>query len=192
MDALIANIKFDRTETTACQYEMEVSIKKTETNSEEKETVVERHDIPNVEVAIHSLRTCRSETAASQEATETEPDPGKMQSVEEHQEIPMEEAAVMPVGGLRKRRRDRNLAAGRRQKPKRRIQASCESRRRLNIAGKKMTHRATVAWQENRDPRKLWTAKEIGSHQQKDDPLCKSGTRRRSRFAEARKRRRCT
>jgi hypothetical protein len=49
---------------------------------------VERQKIPNEEVAIHSLRACRSETAASQEATKTEPDPGTMQSVEEHQEIP--------------------------------------------------------------------------------------------------------
>jgi hypothetical protein len=44
-----------------------------------------------------------------------------MQSVEEHQEIPEEEAALMPVGGLRKWRRDWNLATGLRQKPKRRI-----------------------------------------------------------------------
>jgi hypothetical protein len=90
-------------------------------------------------VEVHPLKECRSETAASQEDTETKPDPGTMQSVEEHQEIPKEDAAVMPVGEPRKRRRDRNLAAGRRQKPKRRIQASCESRRRLIVAGKKIT-----------------------------------------------------
>jgi hypothetical protein len=63
---------------------------------------MERHEIPNNEVAVHSPRTCRSETAASQEDTETEPDPGKMQSVEEHQEIPKEKAAEMPVGEPRK------------------------------------------------------------------------------------------
>jgi hypothetical protein len=67
----------DRKKTTACQYEMEANIKKMEPNPEQKETVVEQHEIPNEEVAIHSLRTCRSETAASQEATETERDPGK-------------------------------------------------------------------------------------------------------------------
>jgi hypothetical protein len=39
-----------------------------------------------------------------------------MQSIEEHQEIPKGDAAVMPVGGPRKRRRVRNLAAERRQK----------------------------------------------------------------------------
>jgi hypothetical protein len=62
-------------------------------NSGKKEAVVERQKIPNEEVAIHSLRVYRSETGASQEATETELHPGTMQSVEEHQEIPKEEAA---------------------------------------------------------------------------------------------------
>jgi hypothetical protein len=119
-----------------------------ESNPEEKETLLEQHDIPNEVVEVHPLRTCQSETAASQEATKTEPDPGKMQSVEEHLEIPKEDAVVMPVGEPRKRRRDRNLAAGRRQKPKRRIQASCKSRRKLTVAGKKITRRATVAWRK--------------------------------------------
>jgi hypothetical protein len=58
------------------------------------------------------------ETTTYQEATETEPDPGMMQSVEEHQDIPKEDAAVMPVGGPRKRRRVWNLTAERRQKRK--------------------------------------------------------------------------
>jgi hypothetical protein len=145
MVAMIANIKNDRKKTTACQDVTGANPETTELNSREKETVVEQHEIPNEEVAVHSQRTCRSETAASQEDTETESDPGKMQSVEEHQEIPKEEAAVFPVGELRKRRRNRNLAAGRRQKPKGRIQASCESKRRLIVAGKKITRRATVA-----------------------------------------------
>jgi hypothetical protein len=39
-----------------------------------------------------------------------------MQSIEEHQEIHKGEAAVMPVGGLRKRRRVQNLAVERLQK----------------------------------------------------------------------------
>jgi hypothetical protein len=52
------------------------------------------------------------ETTACHEATETEPDPRSMQSVEEHQEIPKEDAAVMLVRGLNKRRSDLNLAAG--------------------------------------------------------------------------------
>jgi hypothetical protein len=50
---------------------METSLKNMESNPEEKVTVLEQHDIPNKEVAIHSQRTCRSETAASQDATKT-------------------------------------------------------------------------------------------------------------------------
>jgi hypothetical protein len=152
MDALIANIKIDRKETTACQEVTRANPETIESNPGEKETILEQHDIPNEEVAIHSQKTCRSETAASQENTETKPDPGKMQSMEEHQEIPKEDAAVMPVGGLRKRRRDRNLAAGHRQKPKRRIQANCESKRRSAAAGKKMSRHAEVA----RRKRNVW------------------------------------
>jgi hypothetical protein len=84
------------------------------------------------------------------EATEAdtekiEPYPGMIQSIGDHQEVPKEEAAIMLVGGLRKRRRDWNLAARRHQKPKVRIQASCESRKRLTIAYRKMTRHARVA-----------------------------------------------
>jgi uncharacterized protein (DUF885 family) len=69
-----------------------------------------------IDACVASRRNDRKETMSCQETTEantekTEPDPGTMQSMEEHQDIPKEEAAVMPVGGLRKHRRDRNLAA---------------------------------------------------------------------------------
>jgi hypothetical protein len=50
MDALIANIKIDRKETTACHDEMEARINKIEPNPEEKETAMEQHEIPNEEV----------------------------------------------------------------------------------------------------------------------------------------------
>jgi hypothetical protein len=158
MDARIANIKVARKMTTACQEVTGANPEKIEPNSGEEEAVVEQQEIPNEEVAVHSLTACRSETAASQEATKTEPDPGKMQSVEEHQEIPKQEAAVMPVGGLRKRRRDRNLAAGRRQKPKRRIRAS----RRLTVACRKTTRRATVAWRKRNVFRRIGTQGNCG------------------------------
>jgi hypothetical protein len=150
-DTLVANIK------TVCQYAMETSPEKSEPNSEEKETVMEQQEIPNEEVAVHSQKTCRRETTASQDMTKTEPDPGMMQSAEEHQEIPKEDAAVMPVRGLKKQRRDRTLAAGHRQKPKRRIQATCESRRRLIVAGKKITRHATVAWRKRNVFRRIGT-----------------------------------
>jgi hypothetical protein len=83
MDAWIANRKNDRKEMTACHDEMEASIKRIEPNSGEKEAVVERQEISNEEVVIHSLSACQSKTAASQEATEAdtkkvEPDSGMM------------------------------------------------------------------------------------------------------------------
>jgi hypothetical protein len=59
-DALVSNIKIDRKETTACQYATETSLKNMESNPEEKETVLEQHDIPNEEVAVHSQKTCRT------------------------------------------------------------------------------------------------------------------------------------
>jgi hypothetical protein len=83
----------------------------------------------------------RKERTACYEATradteKTEPDPRMMQSIGEHQEVPKEEATVMLVGGLRKQCRDWNLAVGCCQKPKRRIQASHESWKRLTVDGR--------------------------------------------------------
>jgi hypothetical protein len=116
---------------------------------------------------------------------ETEPDAGMMQYMEEHQEISKEEAAVMPVGGLRKQRRDRNLAAGHRQKPKGRIQASCDSRRRLTVACEKMTRRATVALHKGNVFRKILTEENYGPRKKltatgmRKCPECNSGIRDR-------------
>jgi hypothetical protein len=86
------------------------------------------------------------ETTACKEAAETKPDPGLMQSIEEHQEIPTEEAAVMPVGEPRKRHRVCNLAAERRQKRTERARGNCESRRKLAATWRKVSHCAKVAW----------------------------------------------
>jgi hypothetical protein len=97
---------------------------------------------------------------------------------------PKEDAAVMPVGGLRKRRRDRNLAAGRRQKPKRRIQASCKSRRRLTVAGKMTTRRATVAWRKKNVFRKTGTKENCGPH--KEFAAARIRTTRRAKTARGR------
>jgi myosin heavy subunit len=90
-----------------------------------------------------SLKKACLETTACHEATEadtekTEPDPGMMRSMEEHQEIPKGEAAVMPVGGLRKRRRVQNLAAERRQKPKKRTRGYYGSRKKWPLPAEEM------------------------------------------------------
>jgi hypothetical protein len=79
------------------------------------------------------------------EATDLKGNPEKMECESEHQQVTKEDATVMPVGGLRTRGGDRNLAAGRHQKLKGRIQASCESRKRLTGTGRRMTRCAGVA-----------------------------------------------
>jgi hypothetical protein len=90
------------------------------------------------------MTTCHEATEAYREKVQT--NPRMMQSVVEHQEIPKEEASVVPIGGLRKWHEDYNLTTGHRQKPKGRIQENCESRKRLTIAGMRMTCCAGVAW----------------------------------------------
>jgi hypothetical protein len=81
--------------------------------SELKETI--QHEMKAV---IQPTWSELDEITACNEATETEPDPEIIQSIEEHQEIPKENAAVMRDVGSRKRRRVRNLAAQRRQQRK--------------------------------------------------------------------------
>jgi hypothetical protein len=71
-----------------------------------------------------------------------------MQSIEEHQEIHKEDAAVMQVGGLRKRRRVRNLTAERRQKLKERTRGNRGSRRKLVAACRKVSRLAKEAWRK--------------------------------------------
>jgi uncharacterized protein YdaU (DUF1376 family) len=75
----------------------------------------ETKDMRNKRMEAH-MSDGQKETTACQDAMEanlekTESNPGIMQYIEEHQEIPKEEAAVKPVGGPRKRRRVRNLTA---------------------------------------------------------------------------------
>jgi hypothetical protein len=80
-----------------------------------------------------NMKACQ-ETTTCHEATEAEternePHPRMMQSIEVHQEIPKEDAAVMPVGGRSKRRRVCNLAVERRQKRKERTRGNSGSMR---------------------------------------------------------------
>jgi hypothetical protein len=64
------------------------------------------------------------------------------------QEVPKENGAVMPVRGSRKRRRNRNLAAGRRQKSKNTTRDKYESRKRLAVTCRGTNRRAKVARQK--------------------------------------------
>jgi hypothetical protein len=72
------------------------------------------------------LKVCQEKTACHEatkaDTEKAETNPGMMQSIGEHREVPKEEATIMPVRGLRKQHRDWNLAVWRHQKPKGRIQ----------------------------------------------------------------------
>jgi hypothetical protein len=95
--------------------------------------------------AIQSIWSELDETTTCREEMETEPDPGMMQSIEEQQEIPKEDAAVMSVGRLRKRRRVCDLAAEHHQKMRERTRGNSGSRRKLAAACRKVSLRSKVA-----------------------------------------------
>jgi hypothetical protein len=86
-----------------------------------------------------------------------------MQSIEEHQEIPKEDAAVMLVRELRKWRSVCNLAAERRQKGKERTQGNRGSRRKSAAACRKVSRRAKVAWQKRNLFKNVQTQRNCGS-----------------------------
>jgi hypothetical protein len=179
---------FGQTEAT----DFRVNPEKTEPNPEENEAVLERQRVHNEETAIHSLKACRSETMECQEMTEAcleyeepasgnikddqnettsynevtekiEPDPGMMQSAEEHQDILSEDVVVMPVKGLKKRRRGRKSTAGRHRKPKELTQGYFGSLRRVMVAGKRTSRHATVAWLKRKLFRRSGTQENCGS-----------------------------
>jgi hypothetical protein len=80
------------------------------------------------------------------EAMKIEQDPRMMQSMEEHQEMPAEDATVMPVGELRKRCRVRKRPTESRQKMK-----------------KRTPRHATVAWRKRKLLRKSGTRGNCGT-----------------------------
>jgi hypothetical protein len=110
--------------------------------------------------AYQETTVCHVATEADIE--KTEPESGMMQSVTEHQEVPKEDAAVMPVKGLRKQRRGRKQAAGRREEPKELNRGICGSREKLAAACRKVSRHATVAWRKRNILRKSWTQRSCG------------------------------
>jgi hypothetical protein len=115
-----------------------------------------------MKAVIQSIRSELDETTACNEATETEPDPRMMQSTEEHQEIPKEDAAVMPVGKPRKRSRVCNLAAERRRKRKERTRGNRGPRRKSAAACRKVSRRAKVTWRKRNLFRNVRTLEKCG------------------------------
>jgi hypothetical protein len=118
--------------------------------SELKETIQQE-----MKAVIQPIRAELDETTTCQEATETEPDPGVMQSIEEHQEISKREVALLPVGGPRKRHRVCNLPAERRQNIRERTRRNSGSRRKSIVACSKVSCRAIVAWRKRNIIRKV-------------------------------------
>jgi hypothetical protein len=154
--------------------------------SELKETI--QHEMKAV---IQPMRSELGKTTACNEATDFEPNPGMMQSIEEHQEIPKGEAAVMPVGEPRKRRRVCNLAAERRQKTRERAQGYSESRRKSAAACRKVFRRAKVAWRKINFIRKIQIQASRESRKElavarRDDASCKRAIAQGTRSQEIR------
>jgi hypothetical protein len=104
---------------------------------------------------IHPIRSELDERTTCNEATETESDPEMIQSIEELQDIPKEDAAGTPIGGPRKWCRVYNLAVERRQKMKERTQGYRGSTRKLAGACRKVSPHAKVAWQKRNLIRKI-------------------------------------
>jgi hypothetical protein len=90
-------------------------------------------------------------------AEKTEPNPGMMQFVAEHQVVPKEEATVKPVKGRKKRRRGRKPASGQHEEPKELTRSDCGSGNKLAAACRKMTRHARVAWHRENFTKKDWT-----------------------------------
>jgi hypothetical protein len=113
-----------------------------------------QHRVENIRTcANHKAQSLQKACQESEAYTEKiQPDTIMMQSVSEYQEVPKEEDAVMLVGGLRRRHGDWSLARGCRQKPKGRIQASCDSRKRLTFVGRRVIHCAGEASSERTAP----------------------------------------
>jgi hypothetical protein len=74
-----------------------------------------------------------------------------------HEEVPLEDAARMPVGEPRKRRRDQNLDARRRRKQKEQTQKKDGCQKSLVAADRRTTRRAAVAWRKINVFRKILT-----------------------------------
>jgi hypothetical protein len=122
--------------------------------------------------AIHERMMAKWNT--HQEMTEIDPDTEMMQSTEEHQEIPTEDTAVMPVGEPRKQHSVRYLAAESHQKRKDRTQGNHGSRKKSAVARRKVSHHASgmaekETHSENGDPGKLWTVQGIDRHQNEEE-----------------------
>jgi hypothetical protein len=139
-----ANTNDDRNESTACEDVMEARLE-------------------YEEPASGDIKGEQNETTACMEMKDKiEENPEMMQSVEEHHDAPSEDVAVMPVKGLRKRRRGRKSTAGRREQ-KELTRGNCGSREKLAAACRKVPRHAAVVWRKRKLFRKSETRGFCGS-----------------------------
>jgi hypothetical protein len=92
----------------------------------------------------------------------TEPREEMLQSAEEHQEFPREDAVAIPVRGQKRRHRGRKEAAGRRGERTELTRGDHGFRKKLAAACRKTSRRATVAWRKRNVFRKSWTCGNCG------------------------------
>jgi hypothetical protein len=160
-----AGRKSDREEIRASQEQMASLVSWIEANQAKMDVNLnEMRSILNAWIA--DMKDGQIERIACQGKTETwlefeEPASVVMEPEAEHQEVPKEEAAVMPVGRLRRWLRDWNLAVERHQKPKETNRRSCESWKRLTVSSRRMTRCAGVAWLGRNVVRKYRTRKQV-------------------------------
>jgi hypothetical protein len=152
-------------------------------NPEEMECESEHQETPKEDAIVESVKGRKKryrgrklaagdtkvyqETTACQNATEVdmeknEPDPGMMQSAVEHQDIPTEDAAIMPVGEPRKQRSVRKLAMESHQKIKDRTLGNHEFKRKSPAACRMVSRHAAVARSKGNTFRKLQTKENCG------------------------------
>jgi hypothetical protein len=86
-----------------------------------------------------------------------------MQAEVVHREVSKEEAALKSSRALKKRHRDWQLAAERRCQPEERTRGNCRSRKKLAVAGRKMTRRAGMARRKVQVVRKNQTRDKVAS-----------------------------
>jgi hypothetical protein len=87
-----------------------------------------------------------------------DPNPEMLQST---REVPKEEVTVRSSGALKKRHRDRHLAARCHGKPKELTQGDCRSQRKLAAAYRKVSRHATLAWRRRNIIRNNWTRDKV-------------------------------
>jgi hypothetical protein len=123
-------------DTTVCHEATEADIEKME--SFDRPIAILEQMIPMMEANQETIAT--TDLKGNTEEMECEePASVEMKPEVAQQEVPREDAAVMPVRGLRKQRRGRKQAAGRREEPKEVNQGICGSWEKLAAACRKVS-----------------------------------------------------